>query len=153
MLTFTRPSKQRLEEKNIKGGRKKEREGGRERERKGRREDSWNMTLGLTKPCGMLTRVLLIGLKFATEIPQDMIREVTQYKYLRFMCFIWCAGVLCTCVCITHIHCLQRPEEGTSSSGTRVRDSCELPCGYWKSNQNPLEEQPVLWPVEQPLQS
>lgn len=38
------------------------------------------MTLGLTKPYGMLIRVLLIGLKFATEIPQDMIREVTQYN-------------------------------------------------------------------------
>lgn len=72
------------------------------------------MTFGLAKPHGILTRVLLIGLKFAAEIPQDTIREVTQYKYLRFVYFI-CRSALSAC---THIHRLQRPEEGTSSPGT-----------------------------------
>ena len=31
---------------------------------------------------------------------------------------------------------------------TRVRDSCELPCGCWELNLEPLEEQPVLLVTE-----
>ena len=37
-------------------------------------------------------------------------------------------------------------------SGTRVIDSCELPCECWELNLDPLEEKPVLLTVEPPLQ-
>ena len=30
---------------------------------------------------------------------------------------------------------------GVRSPGTRVTDTCELPCGYWELNLGPLEEQ------------
>ena len=41
---------------------------------------------------------------------------------------------------------------GVKSPGTRVTDSCELPCGYWEPNLRPLEEQPVLLTTESALQ-
>lgn len=40
--------------------------------------------------------------------------------------------------------CLQRPELGTGSPGTKVTDSSVLPSGCWKSNPSLLEEQAVL---------
>jgi hypothetical protein len=40
--------------------------------------------------------------------------------------------------------CLQKLEKGTSSSGTGVTDSYELPCGCWELNLGLLEEQMVL---------
>lgn len=43
-------------------------------------------------------------------------------------------GVLPACMCV----------EGFRSPGTRVTDRCELPCGFWKLNPSPLEEQPVI---------
>ena len=41
--------------------------------------------------------------------------------------------------------------EGTRSSGAGVTDSCELPCGCWELNPDPLEEQPVLLTSEPSL--
>lgn len=44
--------------------------------------------------------------------------------------------------------------QDTGSPGTGVRDSCELPCGWWELNLDPLEEQQVLltdYPFLQPL--
>jgi hypothetical protein len=38
------------------------------------------------------------------------------------------------------------------SLGTGVPDSCELPCGFWELNLDPLEEQPVLLTAEPSLQ-
>jgi hypothetical protein len=38
--------------------------------------------------------------------------------------------------------------KGVRSSGTRVIDSCELPCGCWELIPCPLEEWPVLLPAE-----
>ena len=35
--------------------------------------------------------------------------------------------------------------------GTRVKDSCEPPCGCWELNLCPLEEQPVLLTAEPSL--
>ena len=46
-----------------------------------------------------------------------------------------------------HVY-LQRPEEGDRSPGTRVMDSCEIPCGCWELNPGLLEEQPVLLTFE-----
>jgi hypothetical protein len=31
------------------------------------------------------------------------------------------------------------------TSGTGVKDGCELPCGCWELNLGPLEEQPLLF--------
>ena len=63
--------------------------------------------------------------------------------------FLW---VLCF-----HVHhmCVwypQRQEEGARSPGTEATDSCELLCGYQKSNSGPLEEQSVLSASEASLQ-
>ena len=38
--------------------------------------------------------------------------------------------------------------EGARFSGIRVLDGCELPCGCWELNLDPLEEPPVLLIVE-----
>ena len=38
----------------------------------------------------------------------------------------------------------QESEEGVRSSGTGVRNGCELSCGCWDSNSGPLQDQPVL---------
>ena len=43
---------------------------------------------------------------------------------------------------------MQRPEENVRSSGTEVTDSCEPPCGYWKSNHDPLQEHPLFLTTE-----
>ena len=48
-------------------------------------------------------------------------------------------SVLCTFFCL-YVYF----REGVESSGTRVIDSCGLPCGCWELNLGPLEEQPVL---------
>lgn len=37
--------------------------------------------------------------------------------------------------------------QGCQIPGTGVRDSCQLPCGCWELNQDPLEEQQVLQPL------
>ena len=48
--------------------------------------------------------------------------------------------------------CLQWPEEGTGFSET-VTDGCELACGCWELNPGPLQEQPVIFKAEPPLQT
>jgi hypothetical protein len=52
-----------------------------------------------------------------------------------------CIGVLPACVC-----------EGVKCPGTGATDSCELPCGYWELNLDPLEEHPVLLTTKPSLQ-
>lgn len=42
-----------------------------------------------------------------------------------------------------HAWCSQSPEEGIVSLETGVTGGCGLPYGYWESNSDPLEEQPV----------
>jgi len=42
------------------------------------------------------------------------------------------------------MQCLRRPGEDTRSSGTRVTDSCELPCRFWELNPDSLEEKPDM---------
>lgn len=46
---------------------------------------------------------------------------------------------------------LQRAEEAIWSTGTGVTICCELPCDCWKSNPDPLEEQPMLLPLRYPF--
>lgn len=48
-----------------------------------------------------------------------------------------CVWVFCQHVCLS----TRRPEEGYRPPGTE--DICELPCGCWKSNLGPQEEQAV----------
>ena len=55
--------------------------------------------------------------------------------------------ILCALVFFLHV-CLCA---GDGSLGTRVTDSCELPCGCWGLNQGPLEEQSVLLATEPSL--
>jgi hypothetical protein len=55
-------------------------------------------------------------------------------------------------VCVLCIWCPWRSEKGIESLGTRVTDSCELPCGCWGSHQGPLEKQPVFLTTEPSLQ-
>lgn len=47
--------------------------------------------------------------------------------------------------------CLQRSGEGVMGSGSRVTDSCELPCAFWELNLGPLQRQKVLLTTEQSL--
>ena len=43
-----------------------------------------------------------------------------------------------------YVPCLCLVSKSTGSSGTRVTDSCEPPCGCWELNPDSLEEQAVL---------
>lgn len=45
---------------------------------------------------------------------------------------------ICKCMC------LQRPEKGVRSFRSGVTDGYEQPCGLWKFNWGPLEEQAVF---------
>ena len=71
--------------------------------------------------------------------------------FLISFCFIFnsfyfyfiCALLSCLYACLC----------GSSRSpGTGVIDSCEVPCGCWELNPDPLEEQPVLQNLELSLQ-
>lgn len=55
-------------------------------------------------------------------------------------------GVLPACM-FSNI-CVPGADEHIRSPGTRVKDGCELPCGCWVLNLNPLDEQPVLLNTE-----
>lgn len=52
------------------------------------------------------------------------------------------------CLYSTGVQCQQRTEGDVRSPGIIVKDSNELPCGFWELNQGPLEEQPVLLTVK-----
>lgn len=65
-----------------------------------------------------------------------------------------CMDVLPVCISVYHMHawCLWRSEEDIISLGTRVIDSCEWPFDCWELNQEPLEEQSILFTMEPSLQ-
>lgn len=69
---------------------------------------------------------------------------VVVVDYLGFVWFF----LLFVFVFVLHV-CLY---EGVRSPGTTGTDICELPCGFWKLNQGPPEEQPVLLTSEPSLQ-
>jgi hypothetical protein len=56
------------------------------------------------------------------------------------------------CLCTTCALSPWGPEEDMRPPGTGVTDGCELPCGCWKLNPGPLEEQPVLLTAKPSLQ-
>lgn len=45
-----------------------------------------------------------------------------------------------------------RTEEGFGSLGTGLADGFKQPCGYWKWNLAPLEEQPLFLTIKPTLQ-
>jgi hypothetical protein len=63
--------------------------------------------------------------------------------------------VLCVhvCLCTVCVQCLQRPEEGAGSAGTRVAAVSVPLCACWKLNPGPLKDQVLLTtePSLQPL--
>ena len=58
------------------------------------------------------------------------------------------------CFCLLIILCTMcmqypwRSEDGAGFLATRVTGCCELLCGCWDSDKEPLEEQPVLLTAE-----
>lgn len=46
----------------------------------------------------------------------------------------------------------EKARRKTQVPQTGVKDSCELVCGCWQSNQSPLEEQPMFLTTEPSLQ-
>lgn len=63
--------------------------------------------------------------------------------FVRFSFYLLCARVLCqqVCLCIMHMQCLQKPEEGVGLSGIRVTDGVSYSVGvrnwtrfFWKSS-------------------
>lgn len=44
--------------------------------------------------------------------------------------------------------CPEKPEEDIGYPETGLTNSCELPCGYWKLNSRPFQEQQVLLMIE-----
>lgn len=70
------------------------------------------------------------------------------FCWLFGVCLIFFFFLLFVFVFVLHV-CLY---EGVRSPGTTVTDICELPCGFWKLNQGPPEEQPVLLASEPSLQ-
>lgn len=51
--------------------------------------------------------------------------------------------MLCLCLFITSVWCLQDPGGGVTPFRTGVADGCELSCGHWELNPGPLNKQPV----------
>ena len=63
------------------------------------------------------------------------------------VCLFW----MHVCLCTTFVHCPRRPGEGVGSPETGVPGGCEPPCGYWKSSQGLLEEEPGFLHFYSPL--
>lgn len=51
------------------------------------------------------------------------------YFFLSLKILFYGCGVLQACLCTIWMQCLRRPEGGVRSTGARVEDSCEPPCG------------------------
>ena len=54
---------------------------------------------------------------------------------------VLCMGVLPAIISVQHVHAVSLESRSPGTEGTAT---CELPCGCWKLNQGPLEEQPIL---------
>lgn len=53
----------------------------------------------------------------------------------------------CT-LCIHHVGILKKPGWATRVTRTGLRNGCVPPCGYWKLNPRPSQEQQVLLTIE-----
>lgn len=56
--------------------------------------------------------------------------------------------VLPMCPCATYMQCPQRPEKRVRSPEAEVRDGCEVSCGFWEPNPDPLAGTSVLLTAE-----
>lgn len=74
----------------------------------------------------------------------------SSLKKFHLMCMV----VLPACMSVHCINalCPWRPEEDIGSLWTGVSDGCETLCGFWKLNQDPLQEQQILLTTEPSLQ-
>lgn len=61
------------------------------------------------------------------------------------MCLSVCLHV---CSCTTCVQCLRRPDKGVRSLGTGILSGLVLLYGFWDSNLDSLEEQPVFLTAE-----
>ena len=77
------------------------------------------------------------GIKFATTSGQYTDARTHPHLSFRIYYFMY------THTCL-HAWCLLRSEEKVRSPGTEVTGGCELPCGCWESNPDPLTAQSVL---------
>lgn len=75
-----------------------------------------------------------------------LVNNVTQCcNFLRFIFIL----VSCLCVlCIMCVQCPPRPEGGVGFPETGVTHGCVLPCGSWKLNPGPEQEQQVYLTAE-----
>lgn len=76
-----------------------------------------------------------------------------EKKVLHILIFLNCFSFifyvyefLLACMYVHHVcaRCLWRPDEGVWLLGTAVRDSCELPWGYWELNLGYRHDQQML---------
>lgn len=76
------------------------------------------------------------------------------YHFKIILISLHCYLYLCGCLAFMYafeLHMylsLQRPEEGARCLGTRVKDSCKMPCWCWESKWCLLEEYQVLFTSE-----
>lgn len=78
------------------------------------------------------------------EVP--LISSDPQIVLLRFKDYFMCMNVLPLCLYVHYMltWCPQRSEEGVGSSGTRVIDGFELPCGGWELNPSSVRARSTL---------
>jgi hypothetical protein len=88
---------------------------------------------------GFRSRVYHQVIAYPRLVPWVSISNTRCYSFI----FILCTLVFCLHVCLC---------EDVRSIGTRVTNNCELLCGCWELNQDPLEEQPVFLTTEPSLQ-
>lgn len=79
--------------------------------------------------------------------PDRLIGGINAFFKYVYGCFTACIFVHCR-----YAWRQRNPEEGIRSPWIIVTNGCEIPCGYWKSNMGPLQEELVLLSSESPLQ-
>lgn len=82
-------------------------------------------------------------------------KELQQYRRppmclhcdFKFLFYFVCVSVLAACLSVCHVHTwnLWWAEEGDGSPGTRVTDSCRLPCGCTYMGLTDIQCQPLLF--------
>ena len=63
------------------------------------------------------------------------------YVFLNFMD----SSVSPACMSVHHVGALCRRNLEEDIRSTGVTGGCEVPCGFWKSNKDPLKDQPVVY--------
>lgn len=76
---------------------------------------------------------------FIMKCHLSLIMTYVSFLNIVLFIFILCALMFCLHLCLC---------ESVGHTGTKVTDSCELPCGCWHLNPHSLEVQPVLLTAE-----